>query len=203
MTNKILLGFKNKTLIQTVRVALLFMLILYIVFRIMYFLGFFIEEINCGAEQTITKENKECLVSDNGYGLDNASGRTDEKAMEGRYSVKLTPENAFGMSFTFDIPKGGEEYEASVWCFENFTSTDTSSYPFLVAAVGSQFWKGVTNVSEKKDGWGKLHFKFTVPPATYKDPVVIYCWNSKKNVVFFDNMKIKRKNYWKFFKWGK
>ncbi len=201
--NKITSGFKNKTLVQFVRVALLIALIVYIICRILYFLGFFIEEINCTAEQTITRNNKEYLVSDNGYRFDNANGRTNEKAMEGTYSVKLTPDNQFGMSMTFDIPKGGEEYEASVWCYEMVTSADTTGWPFLVVSVGNQFWKGVVEFSEKKDGWGKLHLKFTIPPARYKDPVVIYCWNSSKNVVYFDNMMIKRKNYWKFFRQDK
>ena len=192
--------FQNKTLNQFVRVALLLVLISYIIFRVMNFLGFFIEDINCSAEKTVIREDKEYLVSDNGYRFDNSFGRTDEKAFEGKYSVKLTPEFQFGMSITFDTPKGGEEYEASVWCYENVTSADTAGWPFLVATVGSQFWKGTIDVTEKKDGWGKLHFKFTIPPADYKDPVVIYCWNSSKNTVYFDKINIKRKNYWKYFK---
>ncbi len=191
---------KNKTLIQLLRVVLLLALVLYIVFRIMYFLGFFMEEINCGAEKVVSKETKEFLISDNGYQFDNANGRTDEKQFEGKYSVKLTPDNAFGMSITFDVPKGGEEFEASVWCFENVTSTDTSGWAFIVATVGKDFWKGEINVSERKNGWAKLKLKIIVPAANYNDPVVIYCWNSTQNAVYFDNMTIKRKNYWKFFK---
>lgn len=167
----------------------------------MLFLGLFMEEINCSAEKTISKENKECLVSDNGYEFDNANGRTDEKALESKYSIKLTPDNQYGMSMTLAVPKGGEEYEASVWCFENAISADSSGWPYLVVSVGNQFWKGVTNFSEKKNSWGKLHFKVIVPHGIYKDPLVIYCWNSTKNIVYFDNMTIKRENYLKFFKW--
>ncbi len=192
----------NKTIIPFVRVLLLLMLIAYIVFRILYFLGFFMEDINCSAEKVVVKENKECLISDNGYRFDNSIGRTDEKAFEGKYSVKLIPESQYGMPITFDVPKGGEEFEASVWCFEQVTSADSAGWPYLVASVGLQFWKGANDVSDRKDGWTKLHFKFTIPPANYTAPVVFYCWNNTKNAVFFDNLTIRRKNIWKFFKQG-
>lgn len=183
-----------------IRNTLLIALLIYIVFRILGAMNFFVEEINCGAEKVVEKDKKE-YFSANGYRFDNAIGRSNEKSFEGIYSVKLTPDNEFGMSITLGTPKPKEEYEASVWFFENKTSLDTMGWPFLVASVGKEFWKGTIDIVERKNEWSKLHLKIIIPEEEYnQDPLVIYCWNNTKNDVYFDNMTIKRKNYWKFFR---
>lgn len=185
---------------QFLRICLLLLLFGFIIFRILDYTGFFIDEINCGAETIVTKDQKECYEA-NGYRFDNADGRSTEKAFEGNYSVKLSPQNQYGMEIKLPIPKRKEEYEASVWFYEQKVSADTSGWAFLVAAIGNNvFWKGQIEVSERKNGWGKLNLKFTIPDGIYTDPLVIYCWNNTKNDVYFDNMSIKLKNYCKIFK---
>lgn len=185
---------------QFLRITLLIAVLVYIIFRTMGFLGFFVEEISCTAEQTILRDKKELMITDKGYRMDNANGRTNERAFEGNYSIKLAPDNQYGMFISFDIPKVNDEYEASVWCYENPADADTTHWRFIVASVGKSFWKGSTEIVEKRNGWGKLQIKFTIPQGVYSDPLVFYCWNNTKNNVYFDNLTIKRKNYWKFFR---
>ena len=164
------------------------------------FLGLFAEEINCGAEETLIKGQKTYYAA-GAYTLEEAAFRSDEKAFEGKYSVKLTPKNQFGMSITMGTPRAKDELEASVWFYENKTSACTDDKPFLVATIGKNvFWKGSDEIIERKNGWSKLNFKIVIPEGVYQDPLVIYCWNKTKNDVYFDNMSIKHDNYWKFFK---
>lgn len=191
--------FKNKEIIEFWRLLLLFMLFIYILIPVLNAAGVFTEELGSGAETTVLKDNKEYFDA-NGYRFDNADRRSKEKAFEGSYSVKLSPEDQYGFSITLGTPKAKEEYEGSVWFYEEKISADTSGWPFLVAAAGKQFWKGATEVVQTKKGWEKLEFKITIPDGVYTDPLVIYCWNNTKNVVYFDNMTIKRQNYWKFFR---
>jgi hypothetical protein len=185
---------------QFIRMSLLIGIFCYFLIRIFYSIGLFKEEIKCGVEKTVIRKGIEYFEA-NGYRFDNAYNRSNETAFEGEYAVKLTPENQYGFSITLGTPKPGDEYEASVWVRENKTSADTSGWPCLVASVGSLFWKGTTDFEELKNGWGKLHLKTIIPEGKYKkEPLVIYCWNTTKNVVFFDDMSIKRSNYWRFFK---
>ena len=198
--NKRIRLFGNKELNNFVRITLLLAIAGYLLFKILDSYGFFIEQITCDAEEVVKKNDKEFLASNVGYLFDKTKGRTNERAFEGNYSIKLTPTNQYGMSITFDTPKDNEEIEASVWYNMHKISPDTSGYAFIVVSVGKNFWKGGYEAIEKKNGWGKLSLKVTIPKANYHDPIVVYCWNSTKNDVFFDNMTIKRNNYFKFFR---
>lgn len=195
MLNRI---FKNNVINDFVRISLLIILFGYITFRVLGSLGGFTEEIYCGAENTAGTGNNEHFEA-NGYPFDNANGRSEEKALTGKYSVKLSPENQYGMLIKLGIPKSNEEYEGSVWCYIQNDVIDTVGLEYLIAASGNQFWKGATEFVEKKNGWGKLYFKIIMPNENYTEPLVIYCWNHSKNIAYFDNMTIRRKNYWKFF----
>ena len=198
--NKFQAIFKNKDANQFARLCLLFVLLLYIFFQAFNFMGLFAEEINCGAEDIIIKDQKAYYTA-NGYRFDNADCRSDEKAFEGIYSVKLTPEQPFGMSITMGTPKAKDVLEASVWFCENKVSEDAIDKPFLVATIGKNvFWKGTDEVLERKNGWAKLNLKIVIPEGVYHDPLMIFCWNKTKNEVYFDNMSIKQDNYWKFFR---
>lgn len=176
--NKIKAMANNRQLFHFLRMTLLLVLLIYIAFRVLLSLNFFVEEIHCGAENVIVKDSAEYLLTDAGYRYDNAAGRTNEKSFEGNYSVKLTGSSQFGMSITFDIPTEVENVEASVWCYENKPATDDSKTSFLVASIGSEFWKGTNEPSETKNGWKKFNIKFTIPNGNYQKPLVIYCWNN-------------------------
>lgn len=190
---------KNKEIKQFVRITLLLVLFIYILFRILDFLSFFKETIICDVEKTIIKADNEYFEA-NGYAFKDAFNRSTEKALSGTHSVKLSPENQYGMSISLEVPKPNEEYEASVWCYVQQNIKDSTGLTTLVASSGNKFWKGAFEFIEMKDGWGKLYLKFTMPNEKYTDPLVIYCWNNTKNVAYFDNMTIVRKNYWKYFK---
>ena len=192
--------FRSNEFIQFIRITLLLTLVVYLIFHVLNSLGFFVEEIKCGAEKVAKKDSTECLVSSGGYLFDNINGRTNEKAQEGSWSIKLTPDNGFGMAIKLDVPSENNEMEATVWRYINKISADTTKYAFIVASIGTTFWKGSCVGEETKNGWEKLSIRFSVPKGTYHDPLTIYCWNNTKNIVYFDNMTIKRKNYWKFFR---
>ena len=197
--NKLKMFFNNKNVNDFVRGCLLILLFCYIAIRVLDSMGVFVEEINCSVENVAKQGDKECFMA-NGYFYDDAFGQSNEKAFEGNYSVKLTPEHQYGFSISLGIPKAKEVYEGSVWFYEIKISLDTAGWPYLVSAIGNQFWKGAKDVEEKKNGWGKLEFKIIIPDSVYKTPLMVYCWNNTKNIVYFDNMTIKRKNYMKFFK---
>jgi hypothetical protein len=182
-----------------IRISLLILLAGYIVFSVLDAMDVFVEEINCGAEKIVEKNKKIYFIA-NGYRFDNANGRSKERALEGEYAVKLTPKNEYGFSITLGTPQAKEVYEGSVWFYKEKTISDTIANPFLVASVGNQFWKGTMDVVETRNGWEKLDFKFTMPDGYYHDPLIVYCWNRTKKTIYFDNMTLKRRNVFKFFK---
>lgn len=190
---------RTKKIEYAVRIILLTGISIYILCRILYSIGFFKEQIRCGAEKIVIRKEKHYYGAD-GYRFDNANYRSSDMAYEGSFSVKLTPENQYGFSITLGTPKTGSEYLASVWVHENKISADTNGYPFLVASIGTQFWQGATEAIETNKVWYKLQLNITVPDGSYEEPLVIYCWNNTKNEVYFDNMIIERNNYFKFFK---
>ncbi|MGZ4048896.1 MAG: hypothetical protein ACXVPU_01005 [Bacteroidia bacterium] len=191
--------FNDKDVGRFFRVCLFLIICGYILFRILDFTDFFIQEIHCGAETTVIKKEKAYFFAD-GYTFDNAEFRSTEKAFEGNYSIKLSPQNLYGMTITLGTPKEKEVYEASVWFYENKLSEGITGPPSLVASIGKNtFWKAAAEVVERKDGWEKLDLKVIIPDGIYNEPLVIYCWNKTKNDVYFDNMTIRFKNYCKYF----
>lgn len=170
----------------------------YILFRILDTFDLFIETIDCGAEQIETGKKNSYYIA-NGYAFDNAYYQSTEKVFEGNYAIKLDPTTPFGFSITFDVPLSGEKFEATVWAYADSLRKEDGFFS-LVATSGDKFWICSTDVLEQKNGWQKLSINFAIPDKIYTDPIVFYCWNNSKRVVFFDNLQIKKKNYWKYFK---
>lgn len=191
--------FKSRNEYEFIRICILIFLVTYIVFQVLDSADMFIEKIDCGAETLIEQGGKQYFEAGS-YRFDNALGRSDEKAFEGKYSVKRTSEEPYGFSITMGTPEGKDELEASVWCFENKNIAHVTEGPTLIASSGEKFWKGTAEAVENKDGWSKLDLKISIPDGHYDAPLVIYCWNNTKNVVYFDNMMIKRRNFLKLFK---
>lgn len=189
---------KDSSLIYLIRIIFVLLIVVYILFRILDTFDLFIETIDCGAEQVETNEKNSFYVA-NGNAFDNAYYQSTEKIFEGKYSIKLDPTTPFGFSITFDVPLSGDKFEASVWAYSDSVGRDNGFFS-LVATSGDKFWICSTDVLEEKNGWKKLSINFVMPDKIYNDPIVFYCWNNSKGVVYFDNLQIKKKNYWKYFK---
>ncbi len=190
---------KNEKVESALRMCLLGVLILYVLIRMLSTFNVFKEVITCGAEDTTIKDDKEYFEA-GGYLFDNANNRTTEMVFEGKSAIKLIPESQYGFTISLGKPGAGKKYEASVWVHEDKISSDTSGSPMLVSSIGDKFWQAATDVVDTKGPWVKLHLKITIPNETYNEPLVIYCWNSTHNSVYFDNITIERNNYWKFFR---
>lgn len=193
---------KDKDVSRFLRACLLFFVCAYILFRILDYKDFFIEKIQCGAEETMIKDNREFFISGN-YNFGNAIVRSTDIAFEGGYSIRLEPKAQYGFKIELEAPKAEQEYTASVWYYEEHQYADSAGSFFLVGTVGNNnFWQGTegkeADLSTKK-GWKKLELKIVIPNKLYSEPMTFYCWNNKKNVVYFDDLVIERKNYRQYF----
>jgi len=144
-------------------------------------------EIYCNAEKI--NHNGSCFLSpwSNMIMFRNNNTRSDEKAHSGQYSVILTEEKPFGMTYELKKVKKGERYHASIWRY----STDDNG--ILVAADKTSkrmYISGKRIFKREESGWELLAIDFEIPKKMHKKSIKIFAWNQGGQPVFFDDLKI-------------
>ena len=181
------------------RMVLLMAILVFILFKFMYYSDLFVEQTKFGLEQIVSQNNKTVFIAENGYCSENGFFRTNEYAFEGSYAIKLDTINRYGLSTAFEIPKSQDSVDASVWIYSAKIQDGIAHEAYIVASIGDVFWKGSNIIVDSKMGWHKLNIKFSVPDTSYQKPLTIYCWNNNNYEVYFDNFIITKSNLRKYF----
>ncbi|MEI7943039.1 MAG: hypothetical protein WCH76_07775, partial [Candidatus Riflemargulisbacteria bacterium] len=80
----------------------------------------------CDAE-TLTDDKSKFIASDNTL-LEFGNLQSSEKSHSGKYSIKLTKDNIWGMTFRLNDVKKGEKFKLNIW---RYSSEDKG---FIVAS---------------------------------------------------------------------
>ncbi len=147
------------------------------------------DEIICDAE--LLNENGSKFITPTRFQellFNNNNTQTDEQAYSGKYSVKLTKEKAFGMSYIIKNVQPDEHFQASVWRLSEYGNG------LLVAHAEdvTQFYIKQGEVNKKDKGWELLILDIIVPQNLKNQDLSVYLWNQDTTAcVYFDDLKIR------------
>lgn len=146
------------------------------------------EKISCGAEKR-SDDGKYFKADASNALLEYGNLQSAERAYNGKYSVRLTPENAFAMTYRFKNVKPVEHYTITVFRWSekgNGTLVAQASDP-------KEFYLCEPNKVEKlPNGWEKLTLDFYLNFEPKDGQFVVYLWNGGKAPVYFDDLTIVR-----------
>lgn len=123
----------------------------------------------------------------------NLSCSSDLKAKSGKYSVMLTNECPYGMTYTIKQSHTKEYFRVKVW---RHLSNHNG-----VLAVSADNLDGLYLVQNKSnniiDGdWEQLSFDFIIPESANGKNIKIFTWNAGDSVpIFFDDLSIEYLGY--------
>lgn len=146
-------------------------------------------DVTCDAE-TITDDNIFYTTS-SGYRFESGVSRSNEKALSGKFSAKLTPSNPYAMTLKMDSLHPGDKFEVSAWRRGGFNDG------WLVAAGPSETGFYVQQrmaLLNGPDGWNKIVLSFTIPATMAGKQLKIYAWNSGQSELYFDDLRIVMKH---------
>lgn len=148
------------------------------------------DEITCDAE-TLIEDSSKFMASTKFQDLSFANGNTqsDEKAHTGKYSVKLTKEKPFGMTYIIKNVQPDEHFQVSVWRL----SENNNGVLVAQAEDTEKFYISQMEVSKKDNkGWELLTLDIIVPQNVKDEVFKVYVWNPDAVVpAYFDDLKIK------------
>ncbi len=136
--------------------------------------------------ERITPDGNSFYGTDTSCHFGSAYLRTNEQAHSGKYSIKLTPKEKFGLKYTLPIVKADEYFDLRVWKKGNKDSG------VLVADIlDNDFYQASRNVVEAdSNGWELLQLEFFIPPTIEKAEMIVYVWNPDTVTVYFDDLHI-------------
>jgi hypothetical protein len=126
----------------------------------------------------------EHFKASDGQLVDNVNTRDSLTVHEGKYSVKLTKEKSFGMTFRNKNIKTGDILQVSVWRYSANKHNGT-----LVISCDKNFYQASSDIIEEDSkGWDKIILFATIPAE--HDNLGIYLWNNEEESVWFDDLQV-------------
>ena len=144
------------------------------------------EIISCDFEQF--SEDSSRFVSSNAiYQIPANNFASTEKSHSGKYSVKLSPTNPYGVAFLLKNVLPGELYDIRIWKL----GEDNDIVILASGGKDPNFTYSSSKAVVKADnGWEQISLRFYAP-TDVKKGISIVCWNTKQNQVYLDDLTIK------------
>jgi len=143
------------------------------------------DSIICNAE-TLAPDHKHLLTNDNEMPEIDSATWNNARSHSGKYSLKLTKDKPFGMTFQPANLQTGDILCVTVW-----RHSDSSNIGALVLSNGKDFYlPSSSGINKDSAGWDKLVLYCGVPidHTGFK----IYVWNNGNIPVWFDDLEIKK-----------
>ncbi len=142
-------------------------------------------DIFCDAEE-LTEDGKYLVSSDTSYPILSGYSRTGEQAHSGKFSIKLSGANTFGMTCTLKNVQPDDYYQVSVWR----KSENNCGILVVSDSTATKMYLAERNpVKKDKNGWELLIIDVFVPPDFNKN-ISVYVWNNDTSIVYYDDLKI-------------
>ncbi|MBN2347887.1 MAG: hypothetical protein JXJ22_03565 [Bacteroidales bacterium] len=145
-----------------------------------------IERTYCNCEEK--DSSGQFLTGSEGCFVSKAFLQTDESSFRGTYSVKLSPEEPYGLDMFFKV-NPGDQFRLSVWR----KSSQGEGVFVFTSFPDKSFYEAGGAVQKYLGEWGKIEFNVEVPESYSGDSCHIYFWNQlQKNTIYLDDLEIER-----------
>lgn len=136
--------------------------------------------------ERITPDGGSFYGADTSWHFGSAYLRTSEEVHSGKYAIKLTPKEKFGLKLTLPEVRADEYFNLKVWKKGN------KDAGVLVADIlDNDFYQASRNVVEAdSNGWELIQLEFFIPPVIGQAEMIIYVWNPDTANVYFDDLHI-------------
>lgn len=143
----------------------------------------------CDAEHQTVLEDGSVVFKSNGQLFMGAESQSDDFALDGKYSVKLSDQNQYGFSLVLPEIKKDEFFQVSVWEKEGETSgvlicSVTGEANFILVSNSSEIF-------EHRDGWKRHFMQFKAITDFETVSFFTFIGDSGKET-YFDNLEVKR-----------
>lgn len=120
----------------------------------------------------------------------NGKTRSDELALNGKYSVKLFEQQRYGMTSVLNNMKIGECVSIRVWRKQSGDAQGT----IIASSDGiSKFYQSKTKVVETNiQGWERIEMKFFITPELANVDLITYLYNPAQSPCYFDDFELVR-----------
>ena len=134
----------------------------------------------------ITSDGASFSTTDTSYRLGSAHLRTTRESHSGKFSIKLTPDEQYGLKCTLPVVSADEYFDLRVW------KKGPEDAGVLVADIlDNEFYQASRMVAEADSGgWELIRLEFFIPPTISEAEMVIYVWNPDTATVYFDDLHI-------------
>jgi hypothetical protein len=136
--------------------------------------------------ERITPDGSSFYGADTSWHFGSAYLRTSEEVHSGKYAIKLTPKEKFGLKLTLPDVRADEYFNLKVWKKGN------KDAGVLVADIlDNDFYQASRNVVEvDSNGWELIQLEFFIPPVIEKAEMIIYVWNPDTATIYFDDLHV-------------
>jgi uncharacterized membrane protein len=141
----------------------------------------------CNAEKVTVDKNQ--FIASNNTKLEFGKYQSSDKSHSGKYSIKLTKDNIWGMSFKLiDVTKG-EKMKLTVWRF----SPDNKGFLVASAKSSDDFYIAGNHIIQKDIyGWQLIELDLNISKTLIDNTLYIYLWNDGNSDVYFDDITLIR-----------
>jgi hypothetical protein len=145
------------------------------------------DSVLCDAEK-LTADSSYFITGKKNIYCGNGILRTEEQAHTGKYGLRLSPENPYGMTCIIRQVKGGDAFILTAWTYGTDDGFITASGP-----TSEIFYKSDKQLLHTdKNGWKQIQLKFTLPEKLNFNSLKIYLYNGGKSILYFDDFIIRK-----------
>ena len=143
------------------------------------------KEVFCDME-AITKDEKYYISHHDSRVFKNHQLRSTEKSLSGKFSEKLTKENAYGTGCTLENVKVGDYFEATIWTY----SKDDDYLLLCTAENADDLYVASNTVIEEKNGWKKIKLSISIDKKVVGNKLNLYSWYKGNGICYCDDFNI-------------
>ncbi len=141
-------------------------------------------EFSCSAEHLTQDERFFRVAGNDTITLGNAYTRTNEMALSGEYSIKLSKKNPFGFTYKFSNIHKGDRFDVSVWRYGK------SGFIVFQEDVKNGIYYKERKVMDLSRNWYCVKAQFVAPKDFIENGLKIYIWYPDSDSAYFDDFKV-------------
>lgn len=142
----------------------------------------------CDAE-TVASDKKNFINPTDSTLFEYGTSQTDKFSKSGNYSAQVGDGSPYAMTIKIDDLRFGESFAITVWR----KSANKASGSLIASTTPYNYYNNNYDVVQSgSNGWEQLRTEFFVNSKLADNQLIVYVYNSDKEPVYFDDLKIIR-----------